>query len=90
MTLQKKLAIPAAALALLALLAPPSRPQAAVNDLLAANQIYNSDTVLLNALGTCFLKLGQKDQALNVFQASLKLNDKQEDIQKIVAGLVRK
>lgn len=63
---------------------------AAVNDLLAANQIYNSDTVLLNALGTCFLKLGQKDQALNVFQASLKLNDKQEDIQKIVAGLAKK
>jgi tetratricopeptide (TPR) repeat protein len=90
MTLQKKLAIPAAALALLAWLAPPSRPQAAVNDLLAANQIYNSDTVLLNALGTCFLKLGQKDQALNAFQASLKLNDKQEDIQKIVAGLVKK
>ena len=63
---------------------------AAVNDLLAANQIYNSDTVLLNALGTCFLKLGQKEQALNAFQASLKLNDKQEDIQKIVEGLAKK
>jgi GWxTD domain-containing protein len=62
---------------------------AAVNDLLAANRIYNSDTVLLNALGSCFLKLGQKEQALNAFQASLKLNNEQPDIRKIVEGLIK-
>ncbi|HVP89804.1 MAG TPA: GWxTD domain-containing protein [Terriglobales bacterium] len=63
---------------------------AAVNDLLAANRIYNSDTVLLNALGSSFLKLGQRDQALSAFQASLKLNDQQEDIKRIVADLTKK
>jgi Flp pilus assembly protein TadD len=62
----------------------------AVNDLLEANKIYNSDTVLLNALGSCFLKIGQKEQALNAFQASLKLNDRQEDINKIVQSLIKK
>ncbi len=61
----------------------------ALEDLLAANKIYNSDTVLLNALGTCFLRTGQKDQALNAFQASLKLNAEQPEIQKIVAGLTK-
>ena len=63
---------------------------AALNDFLGANKIYNSDTVLLNALGTCFLKLGQKDQALNAFQASLRLNDQQEDVKKAVAELAKK
>ncbi len=63
---------------------------AAINDLLAANRIYNSDTVLLNALGSSFLKLGQRDQALNAFEASLKLNDQQEDIKRIVADLTKK
>lgn len=63
---------------------------AAINDLLAANKVYNSDTVLLNALGTCFLKVGQKQQALNAFQASLKLNAAQPDIQKTVDGLLKK
>jgi len=62
----------------------------AINDLLEANKIYNSDTVLLNALGSCFLKIGQKEQALNAFQASLKLNDQQEDINKIVQSLIKK
>jgi len=63
---------------------------AAVNDLLAANKIYNSDTTLLNALGSCFLKLGQQEQALNAFQASLKVNEAQPDIKKIVEGLLKK
>jgi GWxTD domain-containing protein len=59
----------------------------AVTFLLEANKVYNSDTVLLNALGGCFLKTDQKDQALNAYKASLKLNDKQDDIKKIVQGL---
>jgi tetratricopeptide (TPR) repeat protein len=63
---------------------------AAVNELLAANKIYNSDTTLLNALGSCFLNLGQKEQALNAFQASLKLNEAQPDIKKTVEGLLKK
>ncbi len=63
---------------------------AAINDLLAANKVYNSDTVLLNALGSCFLKVGQKQQALNAFQASLRLNPAQPDIKKTVDGLLKK
>jgi len=62
----------------------------AITHLLEANKIYNSDTVLLNALGSCFVKTDQKEQALNAYQASLKLNDKQEDIKKIVQGLEKK
>lgn len=65
-------------------------PKAAVADLLEANKIYNSDTSVLNALGTSFLKLGQKDQALAAFQASLKVNTEQASIRKIVADLEKK
>lgn len=64
--------------------------KAAVADLLEANKIYNSDTSVLNALGACFLKLGQKDQALAAFQASLKVNGGQESIRKAVADLEKK
>ncbi len=63
---------------------------AAINSLLAANKIYNSDPVLLNAIGTCFLQIGEKEQALTAFQASLKLNDAQPDIKKTVEGLLKK
>ena len=62
----------------------------AVDNFLEANKIYNSDTVLLNALGTCLLKVGQKEQALTAFQASLKVNDQQENIRKIVRDLQKK
>jgi GWxTD domain-containing protein len=64
--------------------------QAAVTDLLEANKVYNSDTSVLNALGTSFLKLGQKDQALAAFQASLKIDGSQESIRKVIADLEKK
>ncbi len=63
---------------------------AAVAELLEANKVYNSDPSVLNALGTCFLKLGQKDQALAAFQASLRVNTEQDNIRKIVAELEKK
>jgi len=63
---------------------------AAIDDLTAANRIYNSDKVLLNALGSCFLKTGRKAQALTVFEASLKLDGAQPDIRKIVQDLGQK
>jgi GWxTD domain-containing protein len=62
----------------------------AITQLLEANKIYNSDIVLLNALGSCFLKTEQKEEALNAYKASLKLNDKQEDIKTIVRNLEKK
>jgi GWxTD domain-containing protein len=64
--------------------------EAAVSDLLEANKIYNSDASVLNALGTGFLKLGQKERALAAFQASLKVNGEQGNIRKIVADLEKK
>jgi len=62
----------------------------AILNFLEANKVYNSDPVSLNALGACFLKTNQKEQALNAYKASLKVNDKQEDIKKIVEDLEKK
>ena len=53
---------------------------AAIQALLEGNKIYNSDTRLLNALGFCFYKTGQKKQALDALNASLRLNPEQKDI----------
>jgi tetratricopeptide (TPR) repeat protein len=63
---------------------------AAIDSLLQGNKLYNSDIGLLNALGTCFYKTGQKESALDVLNASLKLNPGQEDIKKIVQELEKK
>jgi len=60
---------------------------AAIGSLQEANKIYNSDTRLLNALGASYVKAGQPEQALGAYQASLKLNNKQDDIRKIVEDL---
>jgi tetratricopeptide (TPR) repeat protein len=56
----------------------------AIESLLEGNKIYNSDTNLLNSLGFCFYKTNQKDKALNVLRASLRLNQNQENIQKLI------
>lgn len=53
---------------------------AAIPVLIEGNKIYNSDTRLLNALGFCFYKTGQKQQALDALGASLRLNPEQKDI----------
>ena len=57
---------------------------AALDELLKANEIYNSDTRVLNALGYTFLKLNDVVQAQKAFAASLKLNPKQAAIQKVL------
>ena len=59
----------------------------AIESLLEANTIYNSDTRLLNTLGNCYLRTDQPKAALAAFQASLKLNPTQEDVKKIVHDL---
>jgi GWxTD domain-containing protein len=48
-----------------------------INQLLEANKIYDSDTRVLNLLGFSFLNLGNYEEALKVFEASLRLSDKQ-------------
>jgi tetratricopeptide (TPR) repeat protein len=52
--------------------------------LLEGNKIYNSDTRLLNALGYCLYKTGQKGSALDALKASLRLNPDQDDIKKLI------
>jgi GWxTD domain-containing protein len=56
----------------------------ALADLVEANKMYNSETNVLNSLGKCYYRLGRKTEAREAFQASLKLNPKQADIQKLV------
>ena len=56
----------------------------AIRELEEGNQIYNSDQSLLNSLGYCYYQSGQLEKALEVLQASLKLNPKQNDIQSLV------
>jgi tetratricopeptide (TPR) repeat protein len=55
----------------------------AIQALLEGNKIYNSDTRLLNALGFCFYKTGQKKEALGALAASLRLNPEQKDVEEL-------
>jgi GWxTD domain-containing protein len=57
----------------------------AIQSLLEGNKIYDSDTRLLNALGVCFYKTGQKKGALDALNASLRLNPEQPDIKELLA-----
>ena len=49
--------------------------------------MYNSDTNVLNALGTCYERLGRKTDALAAFRASLTLDPGQTAIKKRVEDL---
>jgi tetratricopeptide (TPR) repeat protein len=57
----------------------------AIENLLEGNKIYNSDTVLLNALGTSYYRTGRKKEALDALNASLRLNPEQPNIKELVA-----
>ncbi len=58
---------------------------AAIERLLEGNKIYNSDTRLLNSLGLCYYKTGQKRAALDALNASLRLNAEQSEIRELLA-----
>jgi len=58
--------------------------QEAIQNLSEGNKIYNSDTVLLNALGMAYFRTGRMTEALNALNASLKLNPNQPEIKKLV------
>lgn len=62
----------------------------ALNQLVAANKIYDSDTRVLNLLGFTFLNLKDTEEALKAFEASLKLDDKQPLILKTIAEVKQK
>jgi GWxTD domain-containing protein len=59
----------------------------ALDDLVQANRIYNSETAVLNGLGRCYEKLGRRAEALEAFKASLKLNPDQPEVKKFVEDL---
>jgi len=61
----------------------------ALVSLTEANKIYNSDVQVLNALGICYWKTGQKTKALEAFNASLKLDPNQAEVKKLVAEISR-
>lgn len=56
----------------------------AIESLLEGNKIYDSDTTLLNALGYCFYRTGQKKQALEALDASLRLNPDQAEVKNLI------
>ena len=58
--------------------------QEAVDLLLQGNEIYDSDTGLLNSLGICFKSLGEYQRALDALNASLKLNPAQEEVKALI------
>ncbi|OGD18711.1 MAG: hypothetical protein A2W03_08685 [Candidatus Aminicenantes bacterium RBG_16_63_16] len=55
----------------------------------AGNKLYNSDTRLLNALGYCYYKTGQKAQAIEALRASLRLSPDQADVKTLVEEISR-
>ena len=61
------------------------RNEAALDELLAANRVYNSDIRVLNLLGAVLYRLNDMEEALKAFEASLKLNGSQPQVQKAVA-----
>ena len=58
--------------------------QEAIESLTEGNKIYDSDTRLLNALGLCFSRTGQKERALTALAASLRLNPDQPEVSKLI------
>lgn len=59
----------------------------AIASLLEANKMYNSDVSVLNTLGLCFYRTGQKVRALEALNESLKLNPDQAEVKRLVAEI---
>jgi GWxTD domain-containing protein len=59
----------------------------AIDYFLEGNKIYNSDTGLLNSLGLCYLRTGDKKKAVETLNASLRLNAGQDEIKTLLEEL---
>lgn len=66
------------------------RYQEAIQSFQKGNEIYDSDTGLLNSLGLCYYRIGEFQNALDVFTASLKLNSGQQEIKDLVSEIQKK
>ncbi len=64
--------------------------QEAVDSLLQGNEIYDSDTGLLNSLGICYDQLGERQKALDALNASLRLNPAQEEVKALIAEIEKR
>jgi tetratricopeptide (TPR) repeat protein len=62
----------------------------AIESLEEGNKIYNSDTRLLNSLGYCYYKTAQKSKAIEVLNASLRVNPDQEEVKKLLAEIEKR
>ena len=61
----------------------------AIDNLIEGNKIYNSDTGLLNSLGFCYYKTGEKERALEILRTSLNLNPNQENAKTLIEEIER-
>ena len=59
----------------------------AIEILEKANEIFDSDIRVLNALGHAYLRSGDREQAQKVFTASLKVNENQKTIAETLKGI---
>lgn len=59
----------------------------AVDTLLEANKIYDSDVTVLNTLGLSLARIGEKEEAIKALSASLKIVDTQTDIARLLKQL---
>ncbi len=62
----------------------------ALDELLKAVTIYDSDTRALNALGRAYIQAGQKEKARRPLEASLRLNPDQPEVRKLLSELDRR
>ncbi len=56
----------------------------AVEHLLQGNAVYNADTELLNALGYCYFRVGEREKSLEALRASLRLNPQQPSVRDLI------
>jgi len=59
----------------------------AISSFLEGNKIYNSDVRLLNSLGLCYFRTGDKKKAVETLSASLRLNPDQDEIKALLKKL---
>lgn len=62
----------------------------AIDSLQEANRLYNSDIGLLNSLGYCYYRMGDKENALQTLRASLRLNSGQDEIKELISEIEKK
>ncbi len=62
----------------------------AVNCFLEGNKIYNSHVGLLNSIGFCYYRIGNREEALKALSSSLRLDPNQEEVKKLIELVEKK